>query len=135
MSEFCRDPEVGGWLLILLRSPTLLCFDTCFFHTYKHTTQHNTTQKTKNTSEGTHILPVVKAKMTSNLVEETMAVISAAIGGARYGVKIRMPHALIMTLVFRHDLSSSEKVATILKLTRNHALSLATFAAIYKVQI
>ncbi|KAI2497616.1 hypothetical protein MHU86_16865 [Fragilaria crotonensis] len=37
-----------------------------------------------------------------------------------------------MTLIFRHDLSSSEKIATILKLTRNHALSLATFAAIYK---
>lgn len=73
--------------------------------------------------------------MLSNLADETTAVVLAALGGARYGVKIRMPHALIMTLIFRQDLSPSQKVATILKLTRNHALSLATFAAIYKVHL
>ena len=71
--------------------------------------------------------------MSLNLADEATAVVSAALGGARYGVKIRMPHALIMTLIFRPDLSPSKKIATILKLTRDHALTLATFAAIYKV--
>jgi hypothetical protein len=71
--------------------------------------------------------------MTSSLVEEINAVVAAVLGGARYGVKIRLPHALLMTLLFRQNQSASKKVATILKLTRDHAVNLATFAAIYKV--
>jgi len=71
--------------------------------------------------------------MTSSLGEEINAVVAAVLGGARYGVKIRLPHALLMTLLFRQNQSASKKVATILKLTRDHAVNLATFAAIYKV--
>ena len=72
--------------------------------------------------------------MTLSVGEETKAVIAAALGGSRYGIKIRLPHALIMTLLFRRDQSVSNQVATILKLTRDHAVNLATFAAIYKVK-
>ena len=48
--------------------------------------------------------------------DELHSILSAIVGGARYGVKIRLPHALVMTLLFRRDLSSKDKLKTILKL-------------------
>ena len=65
--------------------------------------------------------------------EELLAILSGLIGGAKYGVKIRLPHALVMTLLFRNDLSSKEKVQSILKLVVEHATNLGCFATIYKV--
>ena len=70
---------------------------------------------------------------TSFLLEELSAVVSALIRGAKYGVKIRLPHALVMTCLFRKDLSSKEKIRTVLKLVVEHASNLAAFATIYKL--
>jgi hypothetical protein len=64
--------------------------------------------------------------------KEVRAVLSACWGGARYGAKIRAPHALVMTLLFRDDLSSTEKVRNVLRLAAEHAGNLASFAAVYK---
>mmetsp|Transcript_27376 Transcript_27376/g.45573 ORF Transcript_27376/g.45573 Transcript_27376/m.45573 type:complete len:222 (-) Transcript_27376:38-703(-) len=72
------------------------------------------------------------ASSSSNLTEEIKAIVSAALGGVRYGIKIRFPHAFVMTLLFRQDQSTSKKIATILRLSRDHAISLGAFAAIYK---
>ncbi|VEU44913.1 unnamed protein product [Pseudo-nitzschia multistriata] len=69
----------------------------------------------------------------SFLQDELAAVISAVIGGASYGIKIRLPHALVMTCLFRNDLTPREKIRTILKLVFEHASNLAAFATIYKV--
>ena len=66
-------------------------------------------------------------------MEEIQAILDAVVGGARYGFKIRVPHALVMTALFRRDLSSTEKIRSILKLAMEHAGNLAMFAAIYKV--
>lgn len=63
------------------------------------------------------------------------AILSALLGGGRYGVKIRFPHALVMTSLFRRDLTANEKIRTILKLTREHAINLAAFAALYKTML
>jgi len=63
------------------------------------------------------------------------AIFSALLGGGRYGVKIRFPHALVMTSLFRRDLTANEKIRTILKLTREHAINLAAFAALYKTML
>ena len=63
---------------------------------------------------------------------ELQSIASALVGGARYGVKIRLPHALVMTVLFRRDLSSKGKLKNILKMAFQHASSLAAFAAIYK---
>lgn len=63
---------------------------------------------------------------------ELQSIVSALVGGARYGVKIRLPHALVMTVLFRRDLSGKDKLKNILKLAYQHASSLAAFAAIYK---
>ena len=40
-----------------------------------------------------------------------------------------------MTSLFRRDLTADEKIRTILKLTREHAINLAAFAALYKTML
>ena len=66
------------------------------------------------------------------LLEELTAVVSALINGAKYGVKIRLPHALVMTFLFRKDLSLKNKIRAVLRLVVEHASNLAAFATIYK---
>lgn len=61
------------------------------------------------------------------------AILSAAIGGARYGIKIRFPHALVMTLLFQRHLTNREKINRVLKLVWIHSSNLAGFATLYKV--
>lgn len=70
--------------------------------------------------------------LPSFLHEEFTAVVSALISGAKYGVKIRLPHALLMTFLFRKDLSPREKISMVLRLVVEHASNLAAFATIYK---
>jgi peroxisomal membrane protein 4 len=70
---------------------------------------------------------------SSFLIDELTAVASALIAGAKYGVKIRLPHAVVMTCLFRKDLSSKEKIRSIMKLVFEHSSNLAAFASIYKI--
>ncbi|CAJ1945699.1 unnamed protein product [Cylindrotheca closterium] len=70
-----------------------------------------------------------------NLVDELLAVCGALVGGARYGLKIRLPHALVMTVLFHNDLSKKEKLRYIFKLGFEHAANLASFATIYKASL
>jgi hypothetical protein len=67
-----------------------------------------------------------------SLIDELRAIISGLLGGVRYGVKIRFPHALIMTFLFRRNLSTRDKLQTVIKLVGEHAANLASFATIYK---
>lgn len=57
------------------------------------------------------------------------------VGGARYGLKIRVPHALVMTSLFRRDLSTKQKLRSVMKLAIEHASNLAAFASIYKAML
>merc|ERR1711924_299122 len=72
---------------------------------------------------------------TSFILEELTALASALVGGMRYGVKIRLPHALVMTFLFRKDLSPKKKIQMIVKLVVEHASNLAAFASIYKFSL
>ena len=56
-------------------------------------------------------------------------------GGIRYGVKIRFPHALIMTLLFPHPQLPTfhDKIRYIVQQTTAHASRLARFAVVYKI--
>lgn len=65
--------------------------------------------------------------------EELQAILFALVGGARYGLKIRLPHALVMTGLFRGDLNVPQKLKLVLQLVKEHAKNLATFAALYKI--
>jgi hypothetical protein len=71
----------------------------------------------------------------STISREFQSIINGLIGGAKYGVKIRLPHALLMTFLFRPNLSASQKLKKVLKLSLEHAVKLAAFASIYKVMI
>lgn len=61
-----------------------------------------------------------------------LAILKGARNGFVYGVKIRFPHALLMSILFgRGDWKS--RLRHIIKATRTHATSLATFVTIYKL--
>jgi peroxisomal membrane protein 4 len=66
------------------------------------------------------------------IMDEIAAIVGALVGGAKYGIKIRAPHALVMTLMFRNDLDSKQKIRNIVKVVLEHASNLAAFATIYK---
>ena len=70
-----------------------------------------------------------------DLPSEFRAIVAAFVGGMRYGVKIRLPHAFLMTLLFRKGISSKEKLRIILRLVGEHSSKLAYFAALYKVRL
>lgn len=67
----------------------------------------------------------------SDISSELSAILGAAISGAKYGMRIRFPHALVMTFLFRKE-TPSEKLKIILKATSEHSRNLASFAALYK---
>ncbi|KAG7358946.1 Tim17/Tim22/Tim23/Pmp24 family protein [Nitzschia inconspicua] len=75
---------------------------------------------------------ISSSAILKHLTDEMSAILGALVGGAKYGIKIRLPHALIMTLLFRRDLSSKQKIRSVAKLVLEHASNLAAFATIYK---
>ena len=65
---------------------------------------------------------------------EFQSISAGTLGGGRYGIKIRLPHAILMTMLFRRGLTAKQKLKMILKLTLDHSCSLAAFATVYKVR-
>ncbi|CAK9016866.1 Peroxisomal membrane protein 4 (24 kDa peroxisomal intrinsic membrane protein) [Durusdinium trenchii] len=53
--------------------------------------------------------------------------------GLFYGTKIRLPHALVMTLLFRRNADVRKMMDPIAKLTWEHSRNLALFAGFYKL--
>ena len=64
---------------------------------------------------------------------ELKSIINAFISGAQYGVKVRLPHAFVMTFLFKRHLTTKTKLRSIRNLTFEHASNLAAFATLYKV--
>jgi peroxisomal membrane protein 4 len=52
--------------------------------------------------------------------------------GAAYGIRIRMPHALVMNVLYGRDKSVRGIVQRVLGITWEHGRNLASFAVIYK---
>jgi peroxisomal membrane protein 4 len=69
-----------------------------------------------------------------NVSQEIIAIVTSIYSGAQYGLKVRFPHAFLMTFLFRNDLCLKKKIQSILTLTWHHAYSLAKFAGFYKVR-
>ena len=61
-----------------------------------------------------------------------MAILSGLLGGLHYGLKIRAPHAFVMTFLFRRDQSTRDKLKMIIRSTCQHSATLGSFAALYK---
>ena len=68
----------------------------------------------------------------SPLEADVWSIAAAAISGAQYAVKIRLPHAFVMVFMFRRDLSLQAKLTLCAKAVVEHATSLGGFAALYK---
>ncbi|CAG8641595.1 peroxisomal membrane protein 4 [Gigaspora rosea] len=62
---------------------------------------------------------------------DVLAIVKGFRNGAVYGAKVRLPHALVMTLLFRSG-SFKEKLTVILDATIQHSKNLAFFVTIYK---
>ncbi|KAF8467738.1 Tim17/Tim22/Tim23/Pmp24 family-domain-containing protein [Kalaharituber pfeilii] len=77
----------------------------------------------------------IKQAITAFIVDpknhDFLAILKGLRNGLVYGAKIRFPHALVMTVLFR-DGTFREKLTSILSATRQHAFNLASFVTIYK---
>ncbi|RHZ69323.1 hypothetical protein Glove_284g82 [Diversispora epigaea] len=62
---------------------------------------------------------------------DVLAIIKGFRNGAVYGAKIRFPHALVMTFLFRNE-SFKDKINFIIDATKAHSKNLAFFVTIYK---
>ncbi|KAJ2780817.1 hypothetical protein H4R18_003233 [Coemansia javaensis] len=62
---------------------------------------------------------------------DALSLVKGFRNGVVYGTKVRFPHALVMTLLFRNG-SPQEKLVSILRATRDHARGLAFFVTAYK---
>lgn len=64
-------------------------------------------------------------------LHDVLAILKGARNGLVYGVKVRFPHALIMSLIFSRA-PLKDRARFIYKATKQHALNLAKFVTIYK---
>ncbi|KAI8056880.1 peroxisomal membrane protein 4-like protein [Syncephalis plumigaleata] len=62
---------------------------------------------------------------------DILSIVKGFRNGAVYGAKIRFPHALVMTFLFREG-SFQDKARIIFNATKTHARNLAFFVTIYK---
>ncbi|KNC96409.1 uncharacterized protein SPPG_08308 [Spizellomyces punctatus DAOM BR117] len=73
----------------------------------------------------------LNALLASGQYHDVLAIIKGFRNGAVYGAKVRFPHALVMTFLFRTG-SFEDKARFILKATFQHSRNLAFFVTIYK---
>lgn len=76
-------------------------------------------------------IQAVNALLASGEHKEILSVIKGFRNGVVYGAKIRFPHALVMTFLFRSG-SLQEKIKAILEATYGHSRNLALFVLAYK---
>ncbi|XP_066090891.1 peroxisomal membrane protein 4 isoform X2 [Saccopteryx bilineata] len=77
------------------------------------------------------LLLAVNALLRKRRYHAALAVLKGFRNGAVYGAKIRAPHALVMTFLFRSG-SLREKLRAILQATYTHSSNLACFVFTYK---
>ncbi|KAG3263105.1 peroxisomal membrane protein 4 isoform X2 [Ictidomys tridecemlineatus] len=77
------------------------------------------------------LLQAVNALLRKRRYHTALALIKGFRNGIVYGVKIRAPHALVMTFLFRSG-SLRDKLRAILQATYTHSRNLACFVFVYK---
>uniref|UniRef100_A0A673VDJ0 Peroxisomal membrane protein 4 n=1 Tax=Suricata suricatta TaxID=37032 RepID=A0A673VDJ0_SURSU len=77
------------------------------------------------------LLLAVNALLRKRRYHAALAMLKGFRNGAVYGAKIRAPHALVMTFLFRSG-SLQEKLRAILQATYTHSRNLACFVFTYK---
>ncbi|CAN0183641.1 peroxisomal membrane protein 4 [Lampetra fluviatilis] len=77
------------------------------------------------------LLLLLNRLLAQRRLQPALAALKGLRNGAVYGAKIRAPHALVMTFLFRTG-SLEEKVRAILRATYQHSRNLACFVLLYK---
>ncbi|XP_036683297.1 peroxisomal membrane protein 4 isoform X1 [Balaenoptera musculus] len=77
------------------------------------------------------LLLAINALLRKRRYHAALSMLKGFRNGAVYGVKIRAPHALVMTFLFRSG-SLREKLWAILQATYTHSRNLASFVFTYK---
>ncbi|KAM3839609.1 peroxisomal membrane protein 4 [Vipera latastei] len=77
------------------------------------------------------LLYTVNSLLQQRRYQTTLAVLKGFRNGAVYGAKVRAPHALVMTFLFKSG-SLKEKLKAILQATYFHSRNLAYFVFTYK---
>ncbi|KPP69977.1 peroxisomal membrane protein 4-like [Scleropages formosus] len=77
------------------------------------------------------LLYTINTLLQKEKYKAAFAVVKGFRNGAVYGAKIRAPHALVMTLLFKSG-SLKEKLRAIAQATYTHSRNLACFVATYK---
>ncbi|PPQ97167.1 hypothetical protein CVT26_000430 [Gymnopilus dilepis] len=76
-------------------------------------------------------LALLNEIITNPVYHDYLAILKGARNGFVYGVKVRFPHALVMSILFgRGDWQTRARM--IYRATRQHAFNLAKFVSIYK---
>ncbi|KAJ7102254.1 Tim17/Tim22/Tim23/Pmp24 family-domain-containing protein [Mycena belliarum] len=76
-------------------------------------------------------MSTLEAIISNPAYQPYLAVLKGARNGFVYGVKVRFPHALVMSILFgRGDWKS--RVRLIFRATKQHAFNLAKFVSLYK---
>ncbi|KAL1661941.1 Tim17/Tim22/Tim23/Pmp24 family-domain-containing protein [Schizophyllum commune] len=77
---------------------------------------------------------IIQDIITNPAYHDLFAILKGARNGFVYGVKVRFPHALVMSILFgRGDWQTRSRV--IYRATKQHALNLAKFVSIYKAML
>ncbi|KAJ2237852.1 hypothetical protein GGF40_000456 [Coemansia sp. RSA 1286] len=76
-------------------------------------------------------MDIVNSLILDPRYHDVLSIVKGFRNGVVYGTKIRFPHALVMTLLFRTG-SAQDKLKAILKATKAHARGLALFVTTYK---
>lgn len=67
--------------------------------------------------------------------KELLSVLKSMRNGVHYGTKIRFAHSLVMSLLYKRNVSMWQRLSSILKITRSHGFVLASFALVYKTML
>ncbi|KAG0131016.1 Tim17/Tim22/Tim23/Pmp24 family-domain-containing protein [Tuber indicum] len=80
-------------------------------------------------------MDAIQRKLTAFILDpanhDLLAILKGTRNGLVYGTKVRFPHALVMTFLFRSG-TFREKLSQTFQATKTHAKNLATFVTIYK---
>ena len=78
---------------------------------------------------------ILVPSVTPSFEEDLLSIVRGFRNGLIYGIKIRFPHALVMTLLFARNQSMSNMASSVLQKTQQHSLNLGRFVCLYKVLV
>ncbi|GMH54714.1 hypothetical protein TrVE_jg316 [Triparma verrucosa] len=80
-------------------------------------------------------MPIPSSNLLHHLPPTLLSPLLSSFSGIKYALKLRLPHALLMTYLFTPSLPPSQKLSRIKSVLLSHATSLGLHALIYKLTL